>query len=100
MLATSSPQMVRKSFIFVPGVGNKTEEYLWQHGVTSWSELSDGLLPQVSTNKKTLIKDFVKKGTDALKNRDISFFAQNLPQNEYWRLYRDFQDRTLFLDVE
>lgn len=101
MPASSSPQMVRKTFIFVPGVGNKTEEYLWQNGVTTWSQLSDRrLLPHLSSNKKTFIKDFVRKGADALRNRDISFFAQNLPQNEHWRLYRDFRDRTLFLDVE
>ena len=93
--------MVRKSFIFVPGVGHKTEQYLWQHGVTSWSQLSDGRhLPRISYNKKTHIRDFVRKGTDALRNRDISFFADNLPPNEHWRLYHDFRDRTLFLDVE
>src|SRR5438552_2506078 len=101
MLPTSSPQMVRKSFIFVPGVGHKTEQYLWRHGVTSWSQLSDGRhLPRISYNKKTHIRDFVRKGTDALRNRDISFFADNLPPNEHWRLYHDFRDRTLFLDVE
>ena len=93
--------MVRKSFIFVPGVGHKTEQYLWQHGITSWSQLSDGWhLPHISQNKKTHIRDFVRKGTDALRNRDISFFADNLPPNEHWRLYHDFRDRTLFLDVE
>jgi len=93
--------MVRKSFIFVPGVGHKTEQYLWQHGVTSWSQLSDGRhLPRISYNKKTHIRDFVRKGTDALRNRDISFFADNLPPNEHWRLYQDFRDSTLFLDVE
>src|SRR5439155_12262550 len=101
MLPTSSPQMLRKSFLFVPGVGDKTEQYLWRHGVTSWSHLSDGIqLPRISANKKILIRDFVRKGTDALRNNDISFFAENLPQNEHWRLYRDFRERTLFLDVE
>jgi len=93
--------MVRKSFIFVPGVGNKTEQYLWRHGVTSWSQLNGRRpLPRISSNKQIHIRDFVRKGTEALRNRDISFFAQNLPQNEHWRLYRDFRDRTLFLDVE
>ena len=101
MLATLGPQMVKKSFIFVPGVGYKTEEYLWRHGVTSWSQLSSGRsLPRLSDNKRTIIGDFVRKGTDALKSGDISFFAQNLPQNEHWRLYQDFKDRILFLDVE
>jgi uncharacterized protein YprB with RNaseH-like and TPR domain/predicted nuclease with RNAse H fold len=101
MLPTSSPQMIRKSFIFVPGVGDKTEQYLWRRGVTSWSQLSDGIrLPRISSNKTTHIRDFIRKGTDALRNRDIDFFAQNLPQSEHWRLYRDFRDRTLFLDVE
>src|SRR5207249_4585649 len=76
-------------------------QYLWQHGITSWSQLSDGWhLPRISQNKKTHIRDFVRKGTDALRNRDISFFADNLPPNEHWRLYHDFRDRTLFLDVE
>ena len=101
MLPVSSPQMVRKSFIFVPGVGHKTEQYLWQHGVTSWSQLRDGKqLPRISSNKKAHITDFVRKGTDALRNGDVSFFANNLPPNEHWRLYKDFRDRTLFLDVE
>src|SRR5204862_7081489 len=31
---------------------------------------------------------------------DISFFAENHTQNEHWKLYRDFRERTIFLDVE
>jgi len=30
--------MITSSFIFIPGIGEKTEEYLWKSGILSWDE--------------------------------------------------------------
>lgn len=97
----NSPEMIRNSFLFVPGVGYKTEQRLWRSGIASWTDIESALLPaRIAHTKWTKIKDYVSGAHDALKRRDPFYFAQNLPQNEYWRLYKDFRDKTLFLDIE
>ena len=37
---------------------------------------------------------------EALLRGDASFFKPLLPPNETWRLYREFADRAVFLDIE
>src|SRR5262249_48917100 len=33
-------------------------------------------------------------------NGNPSYFAEKLPSNQHWRLYRDFQDTCAFVDIE
>ena len=33
-------------------------------------------------------------------NRNPRYFAENLPTNQHWRLYGDFQDSCAFIDIE
>ena len=42
----------------------------------------------------------VQQSVDALSRRDAGFFKPHLPPNESWRLYSEFADRALFLDIE
>src|SRR5437660_33034 len=96
-----TPELVRNSFLFVPGIGTKTEEFLWKSGITSWSDLaSPSVQPRFGKAKWGRIRDYVADAEEALKRKDIGFFRDHLPQNEYWRLYGHFRDETLFVDVE
>jgi hypothetical protein len=42
----------------------------------------------------------MQESIDHLANRNPSYFADNLPSNQHWRLYRNFQDTSAFLDIE
>ena len=92
--------MITSSFIFIPGIGEKTEECLWKSGILSWDDFKKADVPFLNETKKRIIEDYLELGRDALDRKDSSFFAENLPQEEYWRLYKDFGDETLFLDIE
>ena len=92
--------MITSSFIFIPGIGEKTEERLWKSGVLTWDDFKKADVPFLNETKKRIIEDYLELGRDALDRKDSSFFAENLPKEEYWRLYKDFRDETLFLDIE
>ncbi len=100
-MAAFCDKMIKSTFILVPGIGRKTEEYLWKKGIFTWDDLGDEIsLKGLSTAKLERIKEQIAMAKKALTKKDASFFARYLPQNEYWRVYREFQDKTLFLDIE
>lgn len=93
--------MIKSTFILVPGVGKKTEEYLWENGILTWDDLRDEIsLKGIGITKRRHIKTQIIAAKEALGKKNASFFARYLPQCEYWRLYKEFQDKTLFLDIE
>lgn len=93
--------MIKSTFIFVPGIGEKTEENLWKKSILTWYDLKERAhIIGLSKTKRTIIEDYLDRAEKALDMRDASFFATHLPQKEYWRLYKEFRDKALFLDIE
>ncbi len=93
--------MIRNTFILIPGIGEKTEEYLWKKGILTWGDLKRRTnVLGLSGTRKRIIKDYLSRAEKALHTRQGFFFSKFLPQAEYWRLYKEFYDKTLFLDIE
>ncbi len=92
--------MIKNSFNFIPGIGEKTEQYLWRKGILTWNDLERIHLSILNRTKRKIIEDHLELAKAALDKMDSSFFAKYLPQGEYWRLFRDFRPKTLFLDIE
>lgn len=90
--------MIKNSFIFIPGIGQKTEQKLWEMGILSWDELEWCDFSFIK-NKKN-VKKYIRNAHHAVLEKKTDFFATVLPPKEYWRLYKEFQDKTLFLDIE
>ncbi len=88
---------LENSFIPVPGVGETTERTLWRNGCTCWDEF-DGSL--VGPTQERRVLSFVDEATDRLDADDADYFERALPTSERWRLYEDFRDDALFLDIE
>jgi uncharacterized protein YprB with RNaseH-like and TPR domain len=88
------------SFIPVDGVGERTERALWQAGVTQWEAFDGPTVPGVGPTLADRINAFVAEASDRLDAGDARYFAAALPERERWRLFRDFQGRTAFLDIE
>jgi uncharacterized protein len=42
----------------------------------------------------------MQEAIDNHANRNPGFFAEKLPTNQHWRLYREFQDSCAFVDIE
>jgi len=93
--------MLKNTFLHVPGVGYKTERNLWERKIFSWSRfLERSKIPGFSKKGVERIDECLFNSIEALKKKDVSFFAKNLPRREWWRLYPEFRDRVAFLDIE
>ena len=93
--------MITNTFIFIPGVGEKTEKYLWRDGISTWDDLESKIsLSHINRVKNRIIKDYLQAVRKSLSKGNVSFFARHLAQQQYWRLYKNFQDKCLFLDIE
>jgi uncharacterized protein YprB with RNaseH-like and TPR domain/predicted nuclease with RNAse H fold len=93
--------MVKSTFIFIPGIGSITESYLWKEGISTWDDLNGRVHSiNLSKSKIKIIEDYLDRANKSLVEQDGSFFAERMPQSEYWRLYKEFSEKTVFLDIE
>jgi uncharacterized protein YprB with RNaseH-like and TPR domain len=88
---------IENSFIPVRGVGEKTEQKLWQAGVTTWDEF-DGSV--VGPTRADRIEDFISTSRDHLDEENAHYFGEVFPEESHWRLYENFREKTCFLDIE
>lgn len=94
-------KMLKSSFVHIPGIGHKTERYIWGKGVFSWEDFMVGYdklgLP---CRKKEKIRNYLVLSSTHLQRKNVHFFAEALPKSEIWRVYPDFKDKVAFLDIE
>jgi uncharacterized protein YprB with RNaseH-like and TPR domain len=93
--------MLRNTFIHLPGIGPKREQMLWEQGILDWdgflAAAEQGLLRARETERAVPL---VRQSLDAVQRGDAGFFKPRLPPREAWRLYTEFVDRAVFLDIE
>jgi uncharacterized protein YprB with RNaseH-like and TPR domain len=93
--------MLRHTFLHLPGIGVHREQVLWQHGILDWDQFlaaaESGPLP---VRRWESLSPLVRQSVEAVAGGDARFFGALLPQRETWRLYPEFADQTLFLDIE
>ena len=88
---------IENSYIPVQGVGEQTERSLWEAGATHWVDFERDLVGEVTGER---IESFIETAEPRLEQSDATFFADRFPSNERWRLYENFREDTLFLDIE
>ncbi len=93
--------ILERTFVHVPGVGQRTETVLWEEGVTSWENFlsSSSSLP-AALRSRPKICQIIDGSVEALKRVDARFFAEHMPREEWWRLYPNFESKAVFLDIE
>jgi len=93
--------MLKHTFLHVPGVGPNTELKLWERGILSWEDYltNSGQFGLGRRNQLNLDK-YIERSLDALRCGDALFFEHLLPKKEIWRIYPEFKDRSVFLDIE
>ena len=92
---------LNNSFIHLPGISRLRERALWKKGILDWSQFLEfasagKLSEQIYRNAVTCVCESLR----AMEQRDVSFFSALLPDCDLWRLYPEFADETLFLDIE
>jgi len=84
----------------VRGVGEKTEKRLWRDGVTNWNCFEDRGGDVLSGRRYDRVLSYIGKAREALDAGDASFFGETFPDSETWRMYRNFEERACFFDIE
>ena len=93
--------MLRNTFIHLPGVGSHRERALWDQGILDWDQfLANARNGRPKGRSQECAVELVQRSRDALAGRDAEFFKPHLPAREAWRLYSEFADRAVFLDIE
>lgn len=97
----TSERMIERSFIFLPGVGLRTEQRLWREGLTDWEEfLQARKIPGVGPARVTRYRRLLEAAREALAKDEATWFGVRLPAPELWRLQDHWGPRATYLDIE
>ena len=98
--APEKPSMLRNTFCHLPGIGPRSEQKLWEAGITNWAEL----LAQAESKKAAAVrKSSAEHLEDSLRHWEQGnpcYFAERLQANQHWRLFADFRAACAYLDIE
>jgi len=94
--------MLEQTFIHIPGVGRHTERELWANGIHDWDDADrfEKRFGRVSTRLQQKLDDYIPRSREAIKLKDAAFFERLSALGEAWRLFPDFSDNCVYLDIE
>lgn len=92
--------MLYHSFSHIPTVGIITERKIWSSGIGSMDDFTKSPPNFLSKYIYRKIKDHIPLSKEKIRKKDACFFCGNLPSKEHWRIFREFQDSTVYLDIE
>ena len=93
--------MLNNTYIHIPGIGAATERMIWNCGIKSWKDLvknHDAI--KMTRHKKRLLLSEVANSIEQLSCCNHVFFARRLAPCHHWRAYRQFKEKTAYVDIE
>jgi uncharacterized protein YprB with RNaseH-like and TPR domain/predicted nuclease with RNAse H fold len=94
--------MLAQTFIHIPGIGRRTEQELWAAGVACWDDFADFFTrpAAISSALRRRLEAFIPPSIEAVRRRDASYFRRLSTLGEAWRLFPEFAEDCVFLDIE
>lgn len=94
--------MLQNTFLHIPGIGRQTELDLWRAGVNHWNDFSGFLTRPARIGRRLhrILEEHVPASIQAVEARNAGFFSKLAEAGEGWRLYPEFCDSCVFLDIE
>lgn len=94
--------MLQQTFIHIPGIGKQTELELWEHGIRSWDDADrfEKRFGAVGVRLQKKLDEYIPLSRDAIKRKDAAFFERLSVLGEAWRLFPEFADNCVYLDIE
>jgi uncharacterized protein YprB with RNaseH-like and TPR domain/predicted nuclease with RNAse H fold len=94
--------MLEQTFIHIPCVGRHTERELWASGIHDWDDADrfEKRFGRVSTRLQQKLDDYIPRSREAIKQKDAAFFERLSALGEAWRLFPDFSNTCVYLDIE
>jgi len=90
--------MLKNTFIHIQGIGPKTERALWQKGIHTWADFLSSKETVISSRRDPLVRLQLKKSIE--NYADIRFFVDRLLTTDLWRIFNEFRDSAVYLDIE
>lgn len=94
--------MLKKTFLHIPGIGEKREKILWKKGIHNWEDIinNNNDLSFFSKELEIKLKDYTEISLNKLRNKDFTFFEKYIPQKYHWRAFKEFCEEAVYLDIE
>jgi uncharacterized protein YprB with RNaseH-like and TPR domain/predicted nuclease with RNAse H fold len=94
--------MLQQTFIHIPGIGKQTELDLWQHGIHSWDDAArfEKRFGAVGARLHQKLDEYIPLSQDAVRRKDAAFFERLSTMGEAWRIFPEFADECVYLDIE
>ncbi len=93
--------MLRNTFLFLPKVRLATEKSIWSQGIADWNCFVEAKsIKGFSAERKENANSKIREFKNELWNENLNYLSKNLPLSEQWRLYDQFRDEAVYLDIE
>jgi uncharacterized protein YprB with RNaseH-like and TPR domain/predicted nuclease with RNAse H fold len=94
--------MLQQTFIHIPGIGKQTELDLWQHGIHSWDDATrfEKRFGAVGARLHQKLDEYIPLSQEAVRRKDAAFFERLSTMGEAWRIFPEFADECVYLDIE
>lgn len=94
--------MLQQTFIHIPGIGKQTEQDLWEHGIHSWDDADrfEKRFGAVGARLQHVLDEYIPRSREAIRTRDAAFFERLCTLGEAWRVFPEFADECVYLDIE
>ena len=93
--------MIQATFCHAQGLGQTSEQRLWDAGILSWeAALSTPTTLPLSDAKKQQLFPVLEASQAALERRDSRWFQKNFPSAALWRGAQAFGDSVAYVDIE
>lgn len=94
--------MLQQTFVHIPGIGKRTELDLWEHGIHSWddAERFEKRFGHVGGRLQKKLDEYIPLSREAVRQKDAAFFGRLSVVGEAWRLFPEFADKCVYLDIE
>ncbi len=92
--------MLNSTFLHIPSIGAVTERKIWNSGIRTLDDFLGTPPGFLSLKKRKHIEDHVYLSKEKIRNKDASYFYDNLPPGEEWRIFSEYRDSTAYIDIE
>ncbi len=92
--------MLQNTFIHIQSIGAITEQRLWESGLRDWDAFTDDISIPLSGKRKYRLQKGIEESRQYLYQNNPAYFSKLLPSNQCWRLFSEFRESTVYLDIE
>jgi len=89
--------MLKQTFCHLSGIGPVREQQLWDKGILTWEQALEAF---DSSQKNQALCTGLLESIERLNRGDAAYFAERLPSGQQYRLFNDFHQTAVYLDIE